>query len=357
MQETGQGAKCAEDEATMTRTARISMAAALAGLALVGFRGGRDVGAQVPPSPAGPLAGASITRLGVVVPDIDKTIKKFAEIFGTDVPTIGQESVDLPDGAKVKVKVARVYEPGFHFEIYQPDGGKGPFAEYLKTYGRGHFSMGISVAGDVDAIRKRMVEQGGTWTGGKAGGSYAFVNFQKRLGGTLHIVKEQAPMIPSPLPTQTGIFGGRPLGHVGVATTNIEDTHKAFIEILGVANLPIGIVPRDVPGPWPYPPNTKYDGNVKLRHVILRMGTVGIELIESLGGPTPWTEAIEKYKGTTFQHIAVGRGTHEYEAWVQMGMKMGARWTNGSIPGRGVVPNSGPFAYLDWTDSIGLVIE
>ena len=341
----------------MTSTARFGWSAIALGLALLGGRGGHDLGAQAPAAPTGPLAGAAITRLGVVVPDINKTVKKYAEIFGTDTPTIGTEALDLPDGSTVKVKIARLYEPGFQIEIYQPDGKKGPIADYLKTYGRGHFSMGISVSGNVDEIRQKMQQQGGTWTGGKAGGSYAFINFQKRLGGTIHVVREPVPHIPSPLPTQTGIFGGRPLGHVGVATTNIEDTHKAFIEILGVGNLPIGIVPRDVPGPWPYPPNSRYDGNVKLRHVILRMGTVGIELIESLGGPTPWTEAIEKYKGTTFQHIAVGRGTHEYEAWVQMGMKMGARWTNGSIPGRGVVPNSGPFAYLDWTDSLGLVIE
>ena len=53
----------------------------------------------------------------------------------------------------------------------------------------------------------------------------------------------------------------------------------------------------------------------------------------------------------------MGRGKHEYEAWVKMGQATGAKWTNGSIPGRGVVPNSGPFAYLDWTDSLGLVIE
>ncbi|MEQ1896594.1 MAG: hypothetical protein ABL971_04300 [Vicinamibacterales bacterium] len=87
----------------MTRTTRISMAAALVGLALVGFRGGRDVGAQAPAAaaPAGPLSGASVTRLGVVVPDIDKTVKKFAEIFGTDTPTIGQELVGSIPGRGV----------------------------------------------------------------------------------------------------------------------------------------------------------------------------------------------------------------------------------------------------------------
>jgi hypothetical protein len=339
---------------------RISLLAVAVSIALSCAPGGGILRAQTAAAPlpvTGPLAGASITRLGVVVPDIEKTVRKYGEIFGTDAPAIRQETVDLPDGSAVTVKVARLHEPGFQIEIIQPEGKRGPFADYLATYSRGHFSMGLSVRGNVDEIRQTMQQQGGMWTGGKAGGAYAYINFQERLGGTIHVVQEPVPAIPNSLPTQTGIFGGRPLGHVGIATTNIEDTHKAFIEILGVGNLPIGIVPRGVPGPWPYPPNSKYDGSVKLRHVILRMGTVGIELIESLGGPTPWTDAIEKYKGTTFQHIAVGRGKHEYEAWVRMGLKMGALWTNGSIPGRGVVPNSGPFAYLDWTDSLGLVIE
>lgn len=337
-----------------TRRYRLNTLAFAAVLAACALATTRDVRTQS----SGPLEGAAITRLGVVVPDLQKTVQKYAEVFGTTAPRIQKESIDLPNGSKVDVNVARLVEPGFQFEIYEPIGKTGPIAEYLQKYGRGHYSMGLSVSGNVDEIRQTMQKQGGIWTAGKAGGDYAYLDFKERLGGTIKVVREPVPARPDPLPEQTGIFGGRPLGHVGVATTNIEDTHKGFIEILGVANLPIGIVPRQVPDmTWPYPPGSKWNPNVKLRHVILRLGSVGIELIESLGGPTPWTDAVEKYKGTTFQHIAVGRGKHEYEAWVKMGMATGAKWTNGSIPGRGVVPNSGPFAYLDWTDSLGLVIE
>jgi hypothetical protein len=203
-----------------------------------------------------------------------------------------------------------------------------------------------------------MEKQGGKWTAGKAGGDYAYLDFRQRLGATIKVVREAIPVKPNPLPEQTGLFGGRPLGHVGFAVKNIEDTHKGFVEILGIEAIPLGIVPRDVPDmTWPYPPGSKWNPNVKLRHVILRMGSVGIELIESLGSPTPWSDIIEKQKGTVLQHLALGRGKYEFEEWLRVGQEMGGKWTNGSIPGRGVVPNSGPFAYLDWTDSLGLVFE
>ena len=50
-------------------------------------------------------------------------------------------------------------------------------------------------------------------------------------------------------------------------------------------------------------------------------------------------------------HIAVGRGKLGREEWLKVGQEKGGKWTNGGPP------PSGTFAYLDWTDTLGIVIE
>jgi hypothetical protein len=76
---------------------------------------------------------------------------------------------------------------------------------------------------------------------------------------------------------------------------------------------------------------------------------IGMELVQGMGGPNPWEAHIQKQKGTSLMHIAVGRGNIPRDEWLRIGQEKGGKWTNGG-------PDS-PFAYLDWTSTLGLVIE
>ena len=51
-----------------------------------------------------------------------------------------------------------------------------------------------------------------------------------------------------------------------------------------------------------------------LKHV-----DVNIELIQSMGKPTPWSSHIDHQKGTSIQHIAVGRGDIPRDEWLRIG--------------------------------------
>ncbi len=48
-------------------------------------------------------------------------------------------------------------------------------------------------------------------------------------------------------------------------------------------------------------------------------------------------------------HIAVGRGNIPRDEWLRIGQEKGGTWTNDC--------SDSFFAYLDWRDTLGLVIE
>ena len=71
-------------------------------------------------------------------------------------------------------------------------------------------------------------------------------------------------------------------------------------------------------------------------------------VIESAGGPTPWSDFLQKHKGNTVQHVSVGVGDQMDEQIADL-QKKGGTWTNGK-PG-------GAYAYLDFADTLGLIFE
>ncbi len=75
---------------------------------------------------------------------------------------------------------------------------------------------------------------------------------------------------------------------------------------------------------------------------------MGLELIESVGGPTPWSEYVARHKGTAAQHLAINVGDKMDEMIRDLRAK-GGKWTNGKT--------GGAYAYLDFMDTLGLIFE
>jgi hypothetical protein len=75
---------------------------------------------------------------------------------------------------------------------------------------------------------------------------------------------------------------------------------------------------------------------------------MGVEVIESVGRPTPWSEYVQRQKGTAAQHLAINVGNRMDETIRDLTAKGGA-WTNGK-PG-------GNYAYLDFMDTLGIIFE
>ena len=83
----------------------------------------------------------------------------------------------------------------------------------------------------------------------------------------------------------------------------------------------------------------------------LRHGPFGIELIQSMARPTPWTDTLDRMRGMAVQHVAVRRGSLGRDEWIRTGRATGGRWTSAGPP------SHDGFAYLDFSDTLGLMFE
>ncbi|MGE0394041.1 MAG: VOC family protein [Vicinamibacterales bacterium] len=296
------------------------------------------------------LQGAPLTHLVVITPDIAKAAKGYGDIFGIPTPAVQQAEYELPNGKKEKAKVAYVPMPNFYIAIVQPT-GKGPMRDHLKKFGLGIWALGVGKDGDIDAVRAELESKGGKWTGGRKGGNFTWVDFRDTpFGATIIVGPTARPAMPAAPTQQTGLFGGLNISHVGFANTDAAASLKKVVEIFGMKP----VEPRRFPpkGAFPYPPNMWT--NDPERHVLTGMAfqnKIGIEVIQGVGDPNPWSHQIKMQKGISLMHIAVGRGKMEREAWLKLGQEKGGKWTNGGPP------PEGSFAYLDWTDTLGIVIE
>jgi len=302
------------------------------------------------PQTAPTLVSGTITHLGVAVRDIDTTARKYADLFGIPTPDVRTVMLDLPNGSKAELKVANVAMPDFRIELDQPVTSAGPVYEHLQKYCLSVHHLGISIEGSVDEMRTELVRKGGKWTAGSPGGTFAYVDFRERLGTTIEIVKQTAPPGATPAAAApTGLLGGRRVSHIGLAVKDINETMNAYVEILGVKPVPVNKYPPS--GSMPFPPGHKWDPNASVLTNMLRFGRIGIELIQSVGSPTPWTETWDKQHGLAIQHVAVGRGPLSREEWLRTGQEKGRKWTNGGPPPEGT------FAYMDFSESLGLIFE
>ncbi len=294
------------------------------------------------------LKDAPLTHLVVITPDIAKTAKGYGDIFGIPTPETSEIAYDLPKGKSQKAKVAYVPMPNFYIAIVQPT-GKGPMSDLLKACGLGLWALGVAMYTNVDAVRAELEAKGGKWTGGKKGGSYAWLDFrQTPLGATIVVGPSAKPAMPAPPTAQSGLFGGLNISHVGFANTDASASVKKIVDVFGMKVTE----PRRFPpqGAFPYPPNMwTEDGHVLT--AMLFQGKIGVEVIQGVGEPNPWSAQIKKQKGISLMHIAVGRGKIAREEWLKIGQEKGGKWTNGGPPPQG------SFAYLDWTDTLGIVIE
>ncbi len=295
-----------------------------------------------------PLKGAPLTHMKVAGPRMDTLTKGYADIFGIPAPEVKTVSYDLPDGKSAQVKVAYVPMPNFYIELLEPVTKSGPVYDHVQKFGVGIYALGVGVDANVDAVRAALEAKGGKWTAGKKGGAYADVDFrQTPIGTTLAIGPAAKPAMPAAPAQQSSLFGGRPINHFGFANTDAKVSVAKLVEVFGMP----AVAPRRFPdtGAFPYPPDMPWTKDGSVQTAMLRQGDVGLEVIQGVGEPNPWSDHIRKQKGISAMHIAVGRGSIPRPDWLRIGQEKGGKWTNGGV--------DSPFAYLDWTDTLGIVIE
>jgi catechol 2,3-dioxygenase-like lactoylglutathione lyase family enzyme len=326
------------------RITRLSLVAAAVVAALVLASRPEGLRAQ-----ATELATAKVNHIGIATPDIEKTIKEYQRVMGFGPVKATTIPLPLPDGRKAEIKLATFYMPNFHIELTQPVSQYGPYHDHLRAHGLSIMHVGTIVEGpngSVDAMRQALEAKGGTWTLGEKGSFYAFVNLANSIGTTIEVGKQNpqkgmAPAVPpgDALPP----LGALPATHVGWAAADAAAASAAMAGIFGAA-APKIMDYKDSQ----YPPNHAWNMAASLRIGFHMHQGTGLEFIESVGGPTPWSEFVARHKGTSPQHLAINVGARMDEQIADL-QKKGGKWTNGKA--------GGGYAYLDFMDTLGLIFE
>jgi len=135
-------------------------------------------------------------QICIVVPDIEKAAKAWADLFGVPVPEIRTSSF-MPDPdqtyrgemANYEVKVANICANGFVIELHEPDGNPSTFREFLDKHGEGVHHLGFEVGDRRDAVVDELNRMGYALrtVGYYPGSSWTIVDTEKDLGVNLNI--------------------------------------------------------------------------------------------------------------------------------------------------------------------------
>ena len=141
-----------------------------------------------------------VVQIGIVVRDVEKSAKSYAEFFGVEVPKMIYSETE--DKAKTRYygrpTMARVKQAFFHFdnisiELLEPVGGPSTWKDFLDSNGEGFHHIAFEIKGMDDKIAQMQdmgipLSQQGRWTGG-SGGRYAYFESEKQLGVILELLE------------------------------------------------------------------------------------------------------------------------------------------------------------------------
>lgn len=139
-----------------------------------------------------------VVQIGIVVKDIEKTAKEFAEFFGVDVPRIIEteeyekthtEYKGQPTRARAKLAFFRNFK-NIEIELIEPDENPSTWREFLGTRGEGIHHIGVFVKNmdqKIENLKKEGIDvvQKGDYTGGR----YAYMDSTSKLKFILELLE------------------------------------------------------------------------------------------------------------------------------------------------------------------------
>lgn len=137
-------------------------------------------------------------QIALVVDDIEKAAKKWAELFGVPVPPIRDDKPRHDPNLTyrgeeayygLKFAVIDCRERGFVIELHEPDEHPSTFREFLDKHGNGVHHIGFQVGDKRDAIVGELSDMGYDLrtVGYYPGSSWTIVDTEDDLGVNLNI--------------------------------------------------------------------------------------------------------------------------------------------------------------------------
>jgi catechol 2,3-dioxygenase-like lactoylglutathione lyase family enzyme len=137
-------------------------------------------------------------QIAIVVKDIEKAAKTWADLFNVPVPAIRDNPPGPVSGVTYRgqpgnygLKLAVIPIPGSNavIELHEATGGDSTFQEFLDKHGEGVHHVGFEVGEKRDAIIKELEEKGYEMRtiGYYPGSSWTIVDSEDTLGVNLNI--------------------------------------------------------------------------------------------------------------------------------------------------------------------------
>ena len=146
------------------------------------------------------IGANAICQIGLVVRDIERTAKVYADLFGMDMPAItitDPEEIahtkfrDTPSSARAKLAFFKMGP--ISLELIEPVGGPSTWKEFLDEHGEGVHHIAFRIEGMERVLtflegRGISVVQRGDYTGGR----YAYTDSAASLGVILELLENVA---------------------------------------------------------------------------------------------------------------------------------------------------------------------
>ncbi|MCR4409476.1 MAG: VOC family protein [Candidatus Saccharicenans sp.] len=148
-------------------------------------------------APTGPLGTDQVVQVGIVVKDIEKASRAYAEILGLDVPqwfltdTVDKAHTEFRGKpSEARAKLAFLQLKNITIELIEPVGGPSTWREFLDQHGEGVHHLAFEVKG-MDEKLKLLAGRGIPLIqkGDYEGGRYAYVDGTGNLAIILELLE------------------------------------------------------------------------------------------------------------------------------------------------------------------------
>jgi len=249
--------------------------------------------------------GATVTHIGIVVRNVERSARAYADLVGVAPPTIEKHTPDT--------KVALVHLSNVTLELIEPTGNDGgTYRHFLDTRGQGVHHIGL----ENDGIEFKLLD----------------------LTSSLGLMIEDSGDLSRPARVTQFQNLGRPtcITHLGIVVRDIEGSRQTLADLLDVTPPTIGEF---------------NEPNGRAQYTVFNLENISIELLQQIGERSGTYAEFLNTHGQRAHHI----GLHLRRVQDSFSMAEQIAWfeRHGGV----MAINAGGFAYVELRSKLGLFVE